>query len=285
MAHLVNGTSISMNLKSASSFGRLDLRVDVQSGDIVERTLFPPQRNVIPRPATYEGQVLEAIPAVEQVAREALAAAAELQAEQLGVVLDGPFQLNDDMDSALFNLVTEALLESFDVDVVVHNVRGGLRKGLPAGPLTFGSVYEMSPFDNYIVILELSGADLRRLVAAQAQRFMRAGFAGMRVYVSCDSENMSLRLVRDDGSEIHDNDPILLLANDYLALGGDGILTPVIPPGGFEIRFDRPRMRDALVDWFRTRGGSLDPADWRSHEDPEWNLPDGFSGTCALSRQ
>jgi 5'-nucleotidase len=195
MAHLVNGTSISMNLKSASSFGRVDFRIDRQSGNIVERTTFPPQRNVLPRPATYAGQALEAIPAVEKVAAEALADAARLQAEQLGVVLDGPFELNADMDSALFNLVTEALLESFEVDVVVHNVRGGVRKGLPAGPLTFGSVYEMSPFDNYIMILELSGADLQRIVAAQVRRPMRAGFAGMRVFASCDGEDIALRLV------------------------------------------------------------------------------------------
>jgi 5'-nucleotidase len=280
MAHLVNGTSISMNLKSASSFGRVDFRIDRQSGNIVERTTFPPQRNVLPRPATYAGQALEAIPAVEKVAAEALADAARLQAEQLGVVLDGPFELNADMDSALFNLVTEALLESFEVDVVVHNVRGGVRKGLPAGPLTFGSVYEMSPFDNYIMILELSGADLQRIVAAQVRRPMRAGFAGMRVFASCDGEDIALRLVRDDGSEIRDDDSIHLLANDYLALGGDGILTPIIPPGGFEIRFDQPRTRDVLIDWFRARGGSLDPADWGSHSNPEWNLPAGDAASC-----
>ena len=285
MAHLVNGTSISMNLKSASSFGRVDFRVDRHSGDIVERTMHPPQRNVLPRPATYEGQVLEPIPAVEQVAAEALAGAARLQAEQLGVVLDGPFELNADMDSALFNLFTEALLDSFEVDVVIHNVRGGIRKGLPAGPLTFGSVYEMSPFDNYVMILELSGADLRRIVAAQLRRPMRAGFAGVRVFASCDGESMTLRLVRDDGSEILGDDPIRLLANDYLALGGDRILTPVIPPGGFELRFDQPQTRDALVDWFRARGGSLDPANWRSHSNPEWNLPNSFPQTCAPSWQ
>ena len=185
------------------------------------------------------------------------------------------------MESALFNLVTEALLESSGADVVIHNVRGGLRKGLPAGELTFGAVYEMYPFDNFTTIHEISGRDLRRVMVAQSPRTHRTGFAGMRVFVSCDASEMEVRILRPDGSEIGDDDTVRLLANDYLALGGDNILTPVIPEGGFDIRFDLPQTRDTLVAWFRARGGTLRPADWRSHAAPRWNLPsDDFRG-CA----
>ena len=280
MAHVVNGTSIGMNYKSAASFGRVDFRLQRSNGDVVDRRMYPPQRNVLPRPATYEGQALIPIPEVEEIAMAALAQADELQAQPLGVVLERAFVLDADMDSALFNLVTEALLASFDVDVVLHNVRGGLRKGLPAGPLTFGAVYEMFPFDNYATIHDLTGGDLRRIVEAHATGIIRAGFAGLRVFVSCSGDVMHVRLVREDGSEILDDDPIRLLANDYLALGGDGILTPVVPPGGFELRFDQPRTRDVLLDWFRDQGGSLHPDDWRSHARPEWNLPEGNGATC-----
>ena len=280
MAHVVNGTSIGMNYKSAASFGRVDFRLQRSNGDVVDRRMYPPQRNVLPRPATYEGQALIPIPEVEEIAMAALAQADELQAQPLGVVLERAFVLDADMDSALFNLVTEALLASFDVDVVLHNVRGGLRKGLPAGPLTFGAVYEMFPFENYATIHDLTGGDLRRIVEAHATGIIRAGFAGLRVFVSCSGDVMNVRLVREDGSEILDDDPIRLLANDYLALGGDGILTPVVPPGGFELRFDQPRTRDVLLDWFRDQGGSLHPDDWRSHARPEWNLPEGNGATC-----
>ena len=178
--------------------------------------------------------------------------------------------------------VTEALLDSFDADIAMHNVRGGLRAGLPAGQLAFSDVYEMFPFDNFATKLEIRGDDLRRVIAAQAHRGRRVGFAGMRVFVECADIRMSVRMVRTDGSEISDEEDIVLLVNDFLALGGDDILTPIIPPGGFELRFDLPRTRDALVDWLRARGGKLDPANWRSDDAPKWNLAEQVPAGCEL---
>ncbi len=273
IAHVFDGVSVTTNLARAASFGRVDFRVDRRNGAVVERRLFPPQLNVLPRPARYEGVVLEPDARVAAVAAEAESLASKLKDQPLGVVLEGPFPLGEDMELALYNLVTEALLESFDVDVVLHNVRGGLRKGLPAGDLTYGDVYEMSPFDNVATLHELSGRELRRILEAQAQRSRKVGFAGLRVFVECNTGSPSVRMIDNDGREIRDADRVMVLANDYLALGGDGIMTPIIPEGGFELHYDQPRTRDALVEWFRRRGGSLDPSDWDSHEQPKWNLP------------
>ena len=57
--------------------------------------------------------------------------------------------------------MTDALLESIDADAAIHNVKGGIRNGLPEGELTFGAVYEMFPFDNRVVLLNLTGEQLR----------------------------------------------------------------------------------------------------------------------------
>jgi 5'-nucleotidase len=282
MAEIVNGISVSMNRGKAQSFGRVDFRIDRRSGRVVDRRIFPPQLNPVERPATYEGQPLLAAAGVASIAKEASALAAELENEPVGVELVAAFPLSPDMNSALFNLVTEALLDSFEADIAMHNVRGGLRAGLPAGQLTFSDVYEMFPFDNFAAKLEIGGGELRRVIAAQALRSRRVGFAGMRVFVECADSIMSVRMVRTDGSEIRDEEDIVLLVNDFLALGGDDILTPIIPPGGFELRFDLPRTRDALVNWLRARGGKLDPTDWRSDDDPKWNPGDKVPSGCKL---
>lgn len=283
MAEVVNGISVSMNKGKAQSFGRVDFVLDRRSGRIAERRVFPPQANPAMPPADYEGHPLVADEHLVTIAQDAAALAAELQNESVGIELDGPFPLTPDMDSALFNLVTEALLDSFDVDVAMHNVRGGLRAGLPAGPLTFGDVYEMFPFDNFITILDLPGADLRRVITAQVMQSRRVGFAGMRVFWECTDQRLSVRMVKNDGSEIGDDDRIAVLVNDYLALGGDDILTTIIPPGGFALRYDLPRTRDALVDWLRARGGKLDPADWRSDDAPIWNPADRAPTDCRVA--
>lgn len=283
MAEIVNGISVSMNLGKAQSFGRVDFRIDRRTGRVLERIIFPPQANPRQRRDTYEGRRVVDAENVAPIAQEATAVAAGLTNEAVGIELESPFPLSRDMNSALFNLVTEALLDSFDVDIAMHNVRGGLRAGLPAGPLTFGDVYEMFPFDNHVTILDVRGADLRRVIAAEAKRNRRVGFAGMRVFVECADDGMSVRMVRTGGGEIADDEPIALLVNDYLALGGDGILAPIIPPGGFALRYELPRTRDTLVDWLRARGGTLDPADWRSDDAPAWNPANPIPADCGAA--
>ena len=186
-------------------------------------------------------------------------------------------------ESPLANLMTDALRDALKTDLALHNVVGGIRAELPAGELTFGSVYQMFPFDNRVVILELTGAQLRHVIAAQAHDHRRrAGFSGMRVFVSCHDDRLDVRMRLDDGRDIRDGDRVSVLVNDFLVLGGDGILTPVTPPGGFVFDKRKPLIRDVLVAWFRDHPGTLDPHDFATGNRPKWNLPETLPSTCAL---
>ena len=69
--------------------------------------------------------------------------------------------------SPLGNLVTDAYLAAVPgADVALNNSGGGLRADLPAGPLTYGSVFEVMPFDNLLVSLRLTGRQLRQVFSA-----------------------------------------------------------------------------------------------------------------------
>ena len=282
MAEVINGISVSINRGKAHSFGRVDFVLDRDTGELLQRRTFPPQANPVQQPGTYEGRPLVVSEDLASIVHDAAALAAELEKEPVGVELAASFPLTPDMNSALFNLVTTALFDSFEVDVAMHNVRGGLRAGLPAGQLTFGDLYEMFPFDNFVTILDVRGSDLRRVIATQAKGSRRVGFAGMRVIVDCEEERMKVLMLRPDGREIEDDEQLALLVNDYLALGGDAVLAPIMPPGGFPVGYELPRTRDVIVDWLRSRGGRLDPADWRSDEAPAWNPTEKIPPGCAL---
>ena len=139
----------------------------------------------------------------------------------------------------------------------------------------------MFPFDNRVVIVDLSGRELRDVVAGQVYGGGRlAGFSGLRVFVSCSSGGMDITLRLDDGRELQDTDRVSLLANDFLTLGGDDVLTPVIPADGFAIDDSLPLTRDVLVDWFSQRTAPLHPDEFRSDDKPRWNLPENFRQTC-----
>ena len=301
IAHIVNGISITSSYSSTRAFSRVDLRVDRKTGDIVSRKVFPPQRTCLavlrssgecasPSDKTsevvnavYEGRAIEPDPAVKKIATRAAAFAEETKDEKLGVYLESAFDHPPSTESALANLMTDAILESIEADIAMHNVIGGIRNILPQGQLTFGAVYEMFPFDNRIVKLNLTGRQVREVIATQAHNHARrAGFSGMRVFVRCDNDKMKVVMELSNGTKIHDGDRVRVIVNDYLALGGDDILTPVIPESGFDIDNNTPLTRDVLVEWFRAKAGSLNPDDFLTTDRPRWNLPDSLPASCTL---
>ena len=93
---------------------------------------------------------------------------------------------------------------------------------------------------------------------------------------------MNVRMELGDGSIVADDDRIRVIANDFLATGGDDILSPVIPDGGFVYDEDPRLVRDVIANWLRRRGGSLHADDFRNDQGRRWNLPDELPVNCSL---
>ena len=105
----------------------------------------------------------------------------------------------------------------------------------------------------------------------------------MRAFVTCDAGQMSVQMIRNDGREIQNSDTLRVVANDFLLLGGDNVLTPAIPEGGFELSRGTPLVRDTLVEWFKNHGGSMNAAQFRDPDNLRWNLPDPLPRDCAFA--
>jgi 2',3'-cyclic-nucleotide 2'-phosphodiesterase (5'-nucleotidase family) len=301
IAQVVNGISITESFSNTRAFGRVDFTIDRRNLAIQSRHVFPPQRicrfvdtesDQCASPedesasyvaASYEGQTIVPSEAVLAIAERAALRVGEIKAEELGPILPGAITLDGRPESALGNLMVDALLEMHDADIAFQNVSGGIRANLPAGKLTFGSVYQMFPFDNSVVILDMPGADLRRIIEKQVHNVgRRAGFSGMRVFVDCDDNHMSIAMLLADGREIQDDDNIRFLTNNFLALGGSGMLDPGMPDGGFQFSNDLPLIRDTLVQWFRMQDGQIDAEQFLDEENRRWNLPDPLPAGCSL---
>ena len=299
LAHVVNGIAITSAYSNTYAFDRVDFTIDSATGQVVERKIYPPQVNcpaidrtsnecawhetdsALVTAATYEGRPIEPMASVEAIVAGAKVYAAAIKAEPLGVTLTTPIGLDGNPESPLANLFTDAELAGADADIAIHNVSGGIRAILPAGDLTYGKVYEISPFDNRVAIVEVSGAGLRRLIATEAtKQDRRAGFSGMRVFIGCSNGVPQVDMVLNNGHTIADDDPIRIVSNDFLVTLGDGVLTPAMPPGGFDY-VDDPRLtRDLLVEWFRQRGGSLSAEDFNTAAAPRWNFTESFEAEC-----
>jgi 5'-nucleotidase len=290
MAHEVNGIAIISSWSGGKFFGRVDFQIAGQH--VTDRRIYAPTRicryvdvdsgrcrrspagddRVI---ASYAGHPVQSDLTVAKILAPALAAAATLKDERLGIFLETPFKRRLDPESPIGNLVTDIMLASDPrADVAIHNTLGGIRADLPAGDLTYGAVYEMFPFDNRMVRLSLSGAELRAVLSNQITGPVRRGnVSGIRVHAVCDEQALKLTILDKTGREIADEDRLLIISNDFLETGGDGVLTPIMPAGGFKTDSDGPLMRDIILEWMRNRGGHLSQDEFIDEANPRWTFP------------
>jgi 2',3'-cyclic-nucleotide 2'-phosphodiesterase (5'-nucleotidase family) len=134
-----------------------------------------------------------------------------------------------------------------------------------------------------MTIVEVSGQGLRKIVEKQAHNAgRRAGFSGMRVFIECQNDTMSIEMILNNGHVIDDEERVRIAASDFLATGGDGILTPAMPEGGFDYGDDPRLFREIVVDWLRAHGGTLNASEYQKEAHRRWNLPDSLPATCTL---
>jgi 2',3'-cyclic-nucleotide 2'-phosphodiesterase (5'-nucleotidase family) len=150
-------------------------------------------------------------------------------------------------EGTLGNLMADAMLfqsrQKFNMPVEVAMINnGGVRLNqLPGGPLTKGKVYELMPFDNLLVVQQLTGSQLQILLNHVANR---GGWPVSGVsFVIKDkmATNVLVNQVPLDNAQLY------MVANtDYIVNGGDNVeILKKIPQQnkGYLIR-------DALVEYF-----------------------------------
>ncbi|MEM9531827.1 MAG: 5'-nucleotidase C-terminal domain-containing protein [Pseudomonadota bacterium] len=135
-------------------------------------------------------------------------------------------------------------------------------------------MFETFPFDNRVVRLTLSGAQLRQVMASEAKRGRRTvGLHGITAAVSCEGATMKVTITRNGGHVVEDSDILEVGTSDYLALGGANVFTAVMPAGGFPLDFRQPLIRDLVVDWLSRRSAPLDPVKFVGSAYQNWSRP------------
>jgi hypothetical protein len=71
-----------------------------------------------------------------------------------------------------------------------------------------------------------------------------------------------------------------VVASDFLAMGGDDILTPVTPSNGFPIPDTAPLARDVLAEHLRRHGGQLREEQLVDAQNPRVVYPGSLPVKC-----
>lgn len=120
-------------------------------------------------------------------------------------------------------LVADAMLAATGADVALMN-RGGIRASIPRGPVTPRIVYEAIPFEEELYIVQLSGADLLRVLETgmlgRRRDMEPAGFTAVRNQSLPDGSKIeSLEIA---GVPVDPSATYSLVTTGYLAQGNVG---------------------------------------------------------------
>jgi 5'-nucleotidase len=146
----------------------------------------------------------------------------------------------------ILNLVADAYRSVTGTQIALVNV-GGVRTSLPAGPITYGKIFEILPFENTLVTMKINGTQLKRSLGVDltAVSGLRATFDLRKPK---DERLVSVTL--EDGSPIVDTTTYTITINDFMQAGGDGYSEFA---NGTDVKDTGIRWRDVVIDYIKAK--------------------------------
>ncbi len=212
-------------------------------------------------PATFLGAPVVPDASIQALIAPALARVEQEQHRELGVNVPVALKRDYQGESALGDVLADSLREAAHVDVALLNP-GGLRADIDAGPLTFGDVYEVLPFDNTVSIVTMSGDELKHLLqVAYGGRKGLFQISGLKVTVArCPGPDRFQGATFTNGRPLEPTRLYRVAMPDFLARGGDGLAPGLdtLPPGRMDLGLTRPgTLRDELITYWQSRKAPL----------------------------
>jgi 2',3'-cyclic-nucleotide 2'-phosphodiesterase (5'-nucleotidase family) len=160
--------------------------------------------------------------------------------------------LSNNSESPLGNLIADVYRERGKTQIGLQNT-GGIRTRIVKGPITWGAVFEVLPFQNTMVTLKLTGAQLKKTLNVGI-----LAVSGLRVQLDLKKPagQQLVSVMLPDGTPINDTALYSITTNDFIIAGGDGFSEV---GKGTEIKDSGILLRDVLVDYIKARK-TLSPA-------------------------
>lgn len=148
--------------------------------------------------------------------------------------------------SLLGQWTADVMRESVNAHIAFQNA-GGIRTNIPAGNITMGKLYEVFPFDNTLVTIEMTGDQVMKVLyhGIINSKMNMVQFSGLKVVYDEEQIGEQRMLVTlADGSPLELRKHYKVVTNDFLAAGGDNFT--VFKEGTHQTDTYIP-LRDAVV--------------------------------------
>ncbi len=158
-------------------------------------------------------------------------------------------------ESGLTNLLADLLLDEGRKFAVKNNLQinpevsffnyGGIRTSLPLGEITVGKIFELMPFENEMVFIQLTGGQLQQFYDIVAENGGES-VGGVRFVIA----NGKAKNVFVNGEKLDPEKKYWLVTNDYSANGGDDLL---VFTQRIELLGTGLKIRDVIISNFEDR--------------------------------
>jgi 2',3'-cyclic-nucleotide 2'-phosphodiesterase (5'-nucleotidase family) len=140
----------------------------------------------------------------------------------------------------------ESMQSNLQIEPVVSFVNyGGIRTWLPKGDITVGKIFELMPFENEMVFIQLTGEQLQQfydIVAVNGG----SSVGGVRFVISKGKANN----IMIEGEKLKPESKYWMVTNDYSANGGDDL---VVFTQRLELKNSGKKIRDIIISNFEKR--------------------------------
>ena len=157
-----------------------------------------------------------------------------------------------EFNTAIGNMMADAVYEMASpvfkkrtgqqLDAVLLN-HGGIRSPLGKGPITMRTAFEIMPFENSIVVVELSGEKIKEMFD-YLKRGKAHPISHMQLIID---KNHNIKKATIGGKPIVDTETYFIATNDYLQQGGDGMVFLGDP---ISLEVLDYKVRSVLIDYF-----------------------------------
>ena len=285
LAHMVGAVPVIEGVRYGRAFGRVDLVIDKATKRVAAARPYP--THAICKTAatcaatTYETQPVRPSRAMEKLLAPYNRKAKSTTARKLGVELTDGFPRQKRVEGALGNLFADMMFHARPKSDVVINNGGSLRAALPAGPLTYGALYQAMPFDNTFAHIEMTAENLSKAIARNlAEHKNIVGLSGLYANAVCVDGKLEVTLLDDSANVIAPNRKLRVTTNRFLATGGDGLFDGLIDDDAVDIE-SAPSIRDAMAGAIRKLGRALSPAEFFDANRPRVRYPGNRPVRCS----
>ena len=159
-----------------------------------------------------------------------------------------------ELNTALGNLMADVVLEQAnpvfksrtgkEIDFVLLN-HGGIRSPIPQGDVTTRTAYNVMPFENEIVVVEISGEKVKEMLNYLESNRTAHPLSGITIVMNEDNKIINAEVKEE---EIIEDKNYFVATSDYLQQGGDNMVFFRDPVNLYRTDY---KIRNAMIDHFR----------------------------------